>query len=641
MDAAELALSRGLAAGWRPEPVLRVSEWADRHRMLVAETTREHGSWRTDRTPYLREIMDAMSVHHPARRVVFMKGAQIGGTEMALNVVGYVIHNAPGPMMYVNPTIELAEDTSKDKISPMIQATPELAKVVRENRSRASGNTILEKKFRGGFLKLAGANSAVSLRAKSIRFLLRDEIDAYPDDVDGEGDPLDLSEARTNTFSRNKKILDLSTPTIRDVSKIERAYLTSDQRRYFLACPACGHRDYLLWRDVAHHRIEFEEGRPETAHMVCSGCGAHVDEVHKPAMLAGGEWRPTAAGDGATLGYHLSALYSPLGWLSWAEIADRFLKAKKDPAKLKVWVNTCLGESWREDNDTPDAAAILGRVERYPAEVPAGVGSLVLAVDVQADRLEWKLKGYGDGEESWLIARSAIPGDPESAQVWRDLDEVIGQEWEHESGQKLRVDITVIDSNFLADHVYRFCRARVDRRVFAVRGGGTQGQPLVGRPTASNAYRARLYTLCTDTGKEIVYGRLRISRPQPGVPSPGYMHMPDWIDEDYVAQLTAERPYRKYVRGRGSVRAWSLPGGRRNEALDQEVYALAGLYILGQGFIRGLGARAARYAQPVLGLGAPTGVPGETGPPAPAAPATPGQHPAAPRRGGWVTRWRR
>jgi len=635
VDLAEATLSRGLALGWQPDPILTVSEWADQHRVLVAETTRQHGSWRTDRTPYLREIMDCLSSHSTVRHVAFMKGAQIGGTEMGLNWLGYIIHNSPNPTMAVYPRIEDAEDVSKDRVSTMIAAAPELETRVRENRSRDSGNTILKKVFRGGFIKFSGANSAASLRSKPICNLFRDEIDAFPDDVDGEGDPLALSEERTNTYSRKKKILDVSTPTIKDVSKIEKQYRASDQRRYFIPCPSCGHMDFLTFRDVGHHRIEFDEAHPELAHMVCAGCGAKVEEHHKSVMLAGGEWRATAQSDGRIRGYHLSALYSPIGWLSWEEVVRRFLAAKDDTSKLKVWVNTCMGEAWEEKSDGVNASEILNRRETYPADIPNGVGALTMSVDVQGDRLEWKIKGWGAGEESWLIQTAAIPGDPDRAEVWKELDQVRHTAWRHESGQEFKPDICVIDSGgHHTDQVYKYARERAHQGVYAIRGGNTQGQPLVGRSTVERSYRGRLWTLCVDTGKETVYARLRISKP-----GPGYMHMPDWIEQDYVDQLTAERSYRKYVRGRGSVRVWAKLGDRRNEALDLEVYALAALYMRGQPFVRALGERASRWAQPVLGLG-------EGGqPPAQAqheaAPAHPDRRPATPRPRGWTTGWRK
>lgn len=629
LDPGAAALFRGMRAGFKLDPILRVSEWADRFRLLQAETTRQHGRWRTDRTPYLREIMDCLSAHSAVQRLVLMKGAQIGGTEALLNWLGYIIHNAPGPTMVVYPTIESAEDQSKDRISPMLTATPELAELVRENKARGSGNTILEKKFRGGMLKISGANSAVMLRSKPIRYLCFDEVDGFPADVDGEGDPIALAEARTNTFSSNRKIAMVSTPKIKGFSRIEAEYLASDQRRYFIPCPECGHMDFLTWQTVGHHQIQFDPLVPAAAHMVCSGCGAHVEERHKNMMFAAGEWRPTAVGASGVRGYHISGLYSPLGWFSWAEAASAFVKAKENPVLLKVWVNTCLGETWEEKAESVDPDALLARAHEYAAEVPDGVGVLVASVDVQADRLEWKVKGYGADEQSWLIAYGAIPGDPSTEKIWFQLDElVLNQTFTHQSGHLLKIECMAVDAAFNSDMVYRYCKARLARRVFAVRGDTAAGKPLVGRPSANNAYRTRLYMLCVNSGKDTVFARLRI-----GAPGPGFMNMPRWIDREYVDQLTAERSFRKYVKGKGSFRVWEKVRDR-NEALDLEVYALAALYIMGPRFVRGLAARATRLAQRVAGAAAGKG----EAPPEPEAPPAP--EPPAPPRAGWQTQIR-
>src|SRR5438552_3652269 len=347
---AELCAS-AFGQGLAPEPLLTVSAWADQHRFLSSTASAEPGRWRTARTPYLREIMDCLTPSHPAERVVVMSGAQIGKTECGNNWIGYVIHRAPGPMLMVQPTVEIAKRVSKQRLAPMIAAAPALRERVAESRTRDSGNTVQVKECQGGVLIITGANSGARLRSTPIRFLFMDEVDEYPGDVDGQGDPVALAEKRTATFSR-RKILLTSTPTIKGLSRIEREFLESDQRRYYLPCPKCGHLDYLMWRELGHHRIEWQEGRPETAHMVCGGCGERVEERHKTDMLLRGEWRPTAQSDSHTAGFHLSALYSPLGWKSWAQCAAEFLRVKEDPFRLKTWVNTVLGETWGERGDS-------------------------------------------------------------------------------------------------------------------------------------------------------------------------------------------------------------------------------------------------------------------------------------------------
>ena len=614
--------ARAFGAGLAPEQPLSVSAWADDHRFLSSTASAEPGRWRTDRAPYLREIMDALSPASSTERVVVMSGAQIGKTECGNNWIGYVIHRCPGPMLMVQPTVEIAKRVSKQRIAPMIEATPVLRERVAESRARDSGNTVQVKEFDGGLLIITGANSGAGLRSMPIRFLFMDEVDEYPGDVDGQGDPVALAEKRTATFSRRKVLL-TSTPTIKGISRIEREFLSSDQRRYFVPCPACGHLDYMTWRDPAHHRIEWEENQPETAHLVCGSCGERIEERHKPEMLARGQWRSTAAGDGRTAGFHLSALYSPLGWKSWARCAEEFTQAKEDPFRLKTWVNTVLGETWEERGDSVAPGSLKARLERYEAEVPVGVGVLVAAVDVQGDRLEVVVKGYGAGEESWLIAFTQLHGDPATEAIWFELDRFLQQEFDHVSGQKLKVECVVVDSGGAhTEHVYRFTNARLNRRVFPIKGGTLTGKPLVERPSNHNRYRVPLFVLCVDTGKDLVFSRLRIASL-----GPGFIHLPEWVDEEYLAQLTAEKAIRRYVKGRGAVREW-IKLRERNEALDLEVYALAALHILGQAFIKALDQRAAKFAVPMLELGARAADDSQTS-------ARAGRR----GRAGWVNNW--
>ena len=498
-------------------------------------------------------------------------------------------------------------------------------------RARDSGNSIFMKDFPGGLLILTGANSAAGLRSMPIKFLFMDEVDEYPGDVGGQGDPVSLAEKRTATFSR-RKILLVSTPTIKHVSRIEQEYLASDQRRFFVPCPYCGAFDWIRWEN-----IQWEEGRPETARLLCVHCSETIAEHHKTAMLAGGHWEATATDKprGGTAGFHLSALYSPLGWKSWAECVHEFLNAKDNHFLLKTWVNTTLGETWEERGSSVEPHELLKRVERYPegAEVPHGVGSLVASVDVQDDRLEAKVVGYGAGEESWLIAYSQFYGDPAGDAIWFELDAFLKRKFLHASGRQLPVECVAVDSGgHHTEQVYKFCKLRQHRRIFAVKGGPIQGAPVVARPTTHNRYRCKLFILCVDTAKEIILGRLRVQSP-----GPGYMHLPESIvDLEYVQQLTAERALRKYVKGRGSVKEW-VKIRERNEALDLEVYALAALYIPGPEFVRDQKRRAALWSRPAPGTPGPDG-----GDPArPVVPLTPGRAFARAKRPGWVNNWRK
>ena len=587
------------ALGWTTEPDISVSEWADKFRILSDVASSEPGRWRTDRTPYLREIMDSLSPRDPIERIVFMKGAQVGGTECGNNWLGYTIHSYPGPMLMVQPTVDVAKRVSKQRIAPMIAATPVLRERVAASRSRDSGNTVQVKEFAGGILLITGSNSSAGLRSMPIRSLFLDEADEYPGDVGGQGDPVALAEKRTATFA-HRKVFIPSTPTIRGISRVETEFLASDRRYFYVPCMVCGAMDFLTWSgfrdflratDGGHHRIEWDEGAPETARMICGTCGEATSESVKTEMLSRGEWRATAESS-KTRGFHLSALYSPLGWRSWESCAREFLLAKSDPFKLKTWVNTVLAETWEEGGDAVEASSLMARREVYAGEVPAGVGVLVAAVDVQGDRLELVVKGYGEREESWLVAFHQMLGDPARDETWHELDRMLSQTFKHESGQSMRIECTTIDSGGLhTEQVYRYVKARPGRNILAIKGGNVPGRPLVERPSANNSYRVPLFVLCVDTGKDIIMGRLQIRQR-----GPGYIHLPAWADDEYVEQLTAERAVRKYIKGRGAVRQW-VKVRDRNEAFDLEVYALAALYILGQRLIMSLPERAARFAQ--------------------------------------------
>lgn len=429
-------------SGLRPEPQLTVSEWADEHRMLSSKASSEPGRWRTSRTPYLKDAMDCLSSSHSAQRVVMMFAAQTGKTEAGSNFLGYVIHHAPGPMLLVQPTVEMAKRLSKQRLESLISETPCLRERIAPARSRDSGNTLFAKEYPGGILVITGSNSASGLRSMPCRYLFLDEVDAFPADVDGEGDPVSLAERRTTTFTR-RKILLTSTPTVKGSSRIEAEYLRSDQRRFFVPCPSCGEMQWLKWP-----QMKWEKDQPETARYECEHCKERFSEVNKGRMLAAGEWRATAPGDGKTAGFHLSGLYSPLGWLSWAELVDDFLRAKGDAPLLKTFVNTRLAETWDEQTGTRiDAEGLLERVEPYErGVVPDGVLCLTAGVDVQDNRLAVSIWGYGRDEEAWLIEHTEIWGDPTRTEVWKQLDVLIEGEYPRADGKKLKVLATCCDS---------------------------------------------------------------------------------------------------------------------------------------------------------------------------------------------------
>ncbi|NOT87720.1 MAG: phage terminase large subunit family protein [Lysobacter sp.] len=578
------AIERAWHEGLTPDPLLSVSAWADQHRMLSSKASAEPGRWRTSRTPYLREIMDCLSPASPIERVVFMKGAQIGGTEAGSCWIGYVIHHAPGPMMAVWPTVEMAKRNSKQRIDPLIEESPALAELIAPARSRDAGNTILAKEFRGGVLVMTGANSAVGLRSMPVRYLFLDEVDGYPLDVEGEGDAISLAEARTRTFTR-RKIFIVSTPTIAGASSIEREYEASDQRRYFVPCPHCAHAQWLRFE-----QLRWERRRPETVAYICESCEMPIAEHHKTSMLEQGQWRATAPGNGRTAGFHLSSLYSPVGWRTWREIAAAWEsaidKTTGSASAIKTFKNTELGETWVEDGEAPDWQQLLERREDYRiGSVPRGGLLLVGGADVQKDRIEVSVWAFGRGKEAWLIEHRVLMGDTAREGVWKQLAAMTGETWTHACGAQLPLARFAIDTGFATQEAYAFVRACRDSRVMAVKGAA-RGAALIGTPTAVDVSVGgkklrrglKLYTVAVGLAKQEFYNHLRkqVSVGEDGttlVYPPGYIHLPK-IDAEFLQQLCAEQLVTRRDRNGYAVREWQKLR-ERNEALDCANYARA------------------------------------------------------------------
>lgn len=568
---------------FKPEPVLNVSDWADEFRMLPQIAAAEPGRWRTSRTPYLREIMDCLSPASPVEEVVFMKGAQIGASESGNNWIGYVVDRAPGPMLVVQPTVDIAKRYSQQRIAPMIAECPSLREKIADSRSRDSTNTQLAKEFPGGVLLLAGANSAAGLRSMPIRFLMLDETDAYPPDCDGEGSPIDLAVARTRTFSR-RKIYKVSTPTIKGISHIEKEYERTDKRRYFVPCPHCKHMDYIRWGRITIPTDSDNKPIPEQTYLVCTECGGVIEEKHKTEMLLYGEWRPTCE-DGAASpkrrGYHLSSLYSPVGWYSWAQAARDWCEAQNDQQKLKTFVNTVLGETWDEDGESVNPDSLIERCEDYPPdELPSGVVVLTAGIDVQMDRIEVEIVGWGRGEESWSIAYPILYGDTQQSGIWAELDAVLLRTYSHPSGVTLQVAKACIDTGGgegVTQAVYEYVRSRfaIGFPILGVKGRGGDGVPVIGPPTTSNIAKIPLFPVGTFAAKDTIYGRLRIEEV-----GAGYCHFSKIHNtKNYFDMLTAEEVRTKINTKGFPVREW-YKTRERNEALDCRVYALAALKVM-------------------------------------------------------------
>lgn len=544
-----------------PPPDLTVSEWADQNRRLSSEASAEPGRWRTDRAPYQRGIMD--SFNEPVDTIVFMKSAQVGATEVLNNILGYCIEHQPSPCLILQPTIEMGSAWSKDRLSAMLRDTPCLQDKVGDRRSRDSDNTILHKIFPGGHLTIAGANSPASLASRPIRVCLADEVDRYPASAGSEGDPLSLAFKRTTTFSNRKRYV-CSTPTVAGESRIEAAFEESDKRFYWVPCPHCDEFQRLKWSNVT-----WDKGKPQYAYYACDHCGGVITDTQKVAMLRGGEWRA----EKETLnvaGFHISEIYSP--WVTFGEMAVAFLEAKKNTETLKTWTNTALGECWTEQGDELSASNIYRRAASYD-KAPEDVLCLTCAVDVQDDRLEAEVKGWGVQEESWTLSHDIFYGDPGRLELWKRLSEHLRDTFETQDGRKLRIACTVIDSGgHYTDAVYRFVKAN-GGRTYAIKGVGGPGRPVIGRPSKANKAGVTIFPVGVDTAKEILFGRLKIE-----TPGAGYMHFPDSLDEEYFLQLASEKRVRTVQRGVSTYK-WTKVR-RRNEAWDLNVYQIAAFDLL-------------------------------------------------------------
>ena len=569
-----LKLFRDLAKAVSPPPVLTVSQWADRYRRLSPESAAEPGQWNTDRAPYQREIMD--SVNDPlVEHIVIMSSAQVGKTELILNIIGYYIDYDPAPMLVVQPTLKpMAEDFSKDRLAPMIRDTPTLAGKVHDVKSRASGNTILHKTFPGGHVTIAGANSASSLASRPVRIVLMDETDRYPASAGTEGNPIKLAEKRTTAFW-NKKKIKVSTPTIKGSSQIEKEYQSGTMEEWCVPCPCCGKYQPYEWG-----RIHFSD-----VTMECKYCGEHISEFDW--KQGEGKWIAAHPERRRKRSFHLNELASP--WTHWDSIIAEWREAQKeykengDINKLKTFINTVLGETWEPRGKGADDDSLLSRRERYEAEIPEGVLLLTASVDVQDDRFEIEVCGWGRGFESWGVKYEKLYGDLDKEETWDRLEAWLDREFYFASGSSLLIALTCIDTGgHKTTECYKFLKRmeKKGKRIYGIKGFGreSQGIPLIHKLSTNNEYNVKVFILGVDSGKEIVVSRL--STVDEG---PGYCHFPINADRGYsetvIKGLNSEQRVTEVKDGRAIVK-WKKKSGTRNEPLDLRVYNTAAVEIL-------------------------------------------------------------
>jgi phage terminase large subunit GpA-like protein len=576
-----IALTKSIFKNWAPPPKWTISEWADNRRHLSGEASAEKGRWRTSRAQYQRGIMDAIGDFRN-EQVVVMSSAQIGKTEMLLNTIGYYIDYDACPIMLVEPTLEMAEMFSKDRVASMIRDSLTLKKKISPVLSRDSGNAILHKKFPGGTLVMKGANTPSGLAGHPLRVILLDEVDRYPASAGTEGDPVNLAIARTKNFW-NRRIVMVSTPTVKGFSRIEKAFEQSDQRYFYVPCPHCRHEHVLKWGNVF-----FPEGRRDLAVLKCPSCEKQISSAQKNIAVSKGSWKATRPFN-RIAGFHLNELYSP--WRTIADVAIEQGRAKDDPSTLQVWVNTSLGETWEERGERVSEHALLERCEPWPkdTEVPERVLVLTCGIDTQQDRLEMEVVGWAGGEESWSIDYHVIYGDPNISEgvegsPWSDLTSYLQRKWKNENGEDMGIKMSCIDSaGSNTQGVYNYCKVHRAMKVFPIVGRAGMGKPIIGsrlrkRSGQQNRCVVDVHMVGVDPAKLNIYQFLRITSP-----GPGYCHFPIGRNTAYFKGLTAEKMVTRYVNGVPKME-WKKLNGVRNEPLDCRVYALAALHLLAPRF---------------------------------------------------------
>jgi phage terminase large subunit GpA-like protein len=564
-------------SGWALPEALSVSEWAARHRVLPAEGASESGRWRNERAPHLVEIMDCLSAEHPANRVVFMKSTQVGGTECLINALGYYMCHAPGPIMLLVPSLDMAKRHSLQRIGPSIAQSPVWSSRVAKARSREATNSTLAKEFTGGFLVITTANSASGLRSMPVRYLLADEVDEYETNLSGQGDALELAERRTTTFGRRRKIFICSTPTIQGASIIEREYEASDQRRRLVPCPHCDHMQELVIDQLT------EDGL-----YLCAGCGQLIEEHHKPAMLAAGHWEARNPGSSIP-GFSINALYAPIGLGdTWREIATKRVEAQRSADKAITFTNCILGLPFASERQQVDRRELESRAEEYALRtVPDGGLVLTAGVDCQHDRFAIKVMAWGRGERGWLVDYVELDGDPSRPDGFGALDEFLQGAYPKRSGALAHICAVFVDGGNWTEEVAKFVRTREARavkvadrherqNVMLCRGRSTEGEGrVVYRPkrTETNqrgktiARSVGVWGVGTNAAKTILFGRLQRDGGLADFDE-RMLHFPSGLSPEYWQGLTSE-----YYDLR--LKRWVKRKGARNEPVDTLVYAYA------------------------------------------------------------------
>lgn len=588
---------------WAPPPSQTLSQWSDEHFYLSPEGSSTPGRWKT--LPYQRGIMDAMT--DPSVEIVtWMKSRRVGYTKILTANKAYHIAANPCSILHVQPRVEDAEGYSKDEIDALIRDVPAVGDVLGDGRSRDKRNTILKKTYPGGVLYLVGANSGGGFRRISVRIAEFDEVDGYPWVAGNDGDVITLGIGRTED-AWDRKIIIGSTPLIKGSSVVARYYAESDRRRFFVPCPHCDHGQVLKWGGLEKdYGFKWPEGQPSEVAYLCEHCHCMINHAQKFGMLDQGEW---FAEKGRRFeghaGFHIWAAYSYLPNSSWPKLAEEWLKSQKDNRRLQVFVNQILGEPWEERGKAPNELSLMARRERYPVRtiepatpgdaekvenvVPNAAAVLTSFTDVQVDRLETQVVGWGHGEEAWTLEYHVLHGDPTAEPVWQAVFELLTRPRYLERGGVEYIRSNAIDSGYASQSVYAYAAPRQVYRTpdgrlaftWATKGVTGSGPVWPRKPGKSSMSNVPVWPVKVDTAKDTMSSRLQ-SIADPG---PGFIHFPMDFGEDYFRQLTAEQAFDRHDSKGFPRRVWEMKKGRkRNEVWDTVVgnyAALCALYSVG------------------------------------------------------------
>ncbi|MFT9360730.1 phage terminase large subunit family protein [Acetobacter okinawensis] len=577
----------------KPPPKITLSIWAAEYAVLSKETSAQTG--RFEAYAYQPGIMDAIT-DPVVEKISVMKSARVGYTKIIDHAIGYYLERDPSPVLVVQPRESDAEDYSKTEIAPMLRDTPVLAAIAPDPKAKSGDNTLLSKTMRNGAsLKLVGANSPGGFRRITVRVVIFDEVDGYPVGGAGaEGDQISLGSKRSETFW-NRKIIAGSTPTVAGLSRIEKLYDEGDCRKFHVPCPQCGELQVLEWGEketafgIKWDKDENGKPLPQTAYYVCRHNGCIITEADKADMVAKGQWIAGKPFNGHA-SFHIWSGYSLSPNATWAKLVEEWLEVHRDPLRRQTFINTTLGLPFEDKGDGAlNELSLAARVEIWEGEVPYGVVLLTAGADTQDDRIEIEIVGWGRNEERWSIALIIIDGDPDLPATWDRVDAVLKRIWYRADGRPYTIRAACIDSGgHHTQRVYEFCRARLGRRIWAIKGEAARGgarSPVwpTKKPSVRNKASFRPVIIGVNAAKDVIRSRLHLPPPEPDQPAPGYMHFPQDRDVNYFAQLLAERSVRRSIKGT-IVRVWEALPGRRNEALDLAVYsyaALCGLLYMG------------------------------------------------------------